>query len=827
MQTLLCLIMFTASVCASVAAPTISAEVKECFEWFGTLGYPDVKQAVFAEVWTGNWYQSGLQSPATVTLLGFVTAKNGGHFDVVGVDLVQRELSTNDKPAKPEERIGYEPRPFTEYARQQLNALRQPPKGNGNRFGAKLGLKSEAFFLAYVCWRKGEQELAQSLFDETRKIAPISSGGNGKSDIMKVSIEKEFAYYAMWDAVLQCGGGRLGVDEWAHSGKLVPRTELLLLFQNVVKHFPLSEHIGRAKKTIAVLERMIAEDKVHPVITDVAFAKLPADEQVRELIFRLRDQNGHQWDQPGGCDILDMRDAETSAAHRLVKSGYDAVPQLIDALTDERFSRSVRFGRDFHFSHTVLTIGDCAQQILNRISGRSFNAPRRTSGLMSRDEEIAAKQKVASDWWAEFKAKGERQTLVDAIASGTEDPWPLIPKLKAKYPEAVADAVLTGAAKAKEHWLVHRFVDFVGDIKTDAARDYLIRQLDGGQTIPIRLAAARQLWNRDHPSVVEHVINIWQNLPETANRSPDDGSEPTIEFLCKCGRTAAIEALATDIDQRSGYQRFLVVERLGELLAAKGGGHSFYEMAARKPEPSAKSDVIALLARRLEDTDVEEGLGGGRGDFQFTNPRICDFAMWAMHQVEPDVYAFSNKATRGKRDEERITAANVWRKMNAKPMLPVPTVTLPVLKESESLRITSIAFKPVERNKEVSEVFAKLKGTFFTPKTISTVLLWFARNEVKDVRGLSIEATHEGDLRGVALDIKITPGDYPPAENRVWATHYNVCANDNSMGISGGRAAASDLEKDDAWRRFEDDVEKALKAPSNVPWVITAGLTGR
>ena len=30
-----------------------------------------------------------------------------------------------------------------------------------------------------------------------------------------------------------------------------------------------------------------------------------------------------------------------------------------------------------------------------------------------------------------------------------------------------------------------------------------------------------------------------------------------------------------------------------------------------------------------------------------------------------------------KRDDERITASNVWRKANSQPLLPVPTVTLP------------------------------------------------------------------------------------------------------------------------------------------------------
>ena len=43
-----------------VAAPVpaadavISAEARKCFDWFASLGFPEVKEAMFAEVWTGD-----------------------------------------------------------------------------------------------------------------------------------------------------------------------------------------------------------------------------------------------------------------------------------------------------------------------------------------------------------------------------------------------------------------------------------------------------------------------------------------------------------------------------------------------------------------------------------------------------------------------------------------------------------------------------------------------------------------------------------------------------------------------------------------------------
>ena len=78
------------------------------------------------------------------------------------------------------------------------------------------------------------------------------------------------------------------------------------------------------------------------------FDKLSKKEQIAELIFQLRDQNGHQFTYPGGChivdDILDVEEKQkiaSSPAHRLVMIGSDAIPQLIEVLEDDRLTRSL------------------------------------------------------------------------------------------------------------------------------------------------------------------------------------------------------------------------------------------------------------------------------------------------------------------------------------------------------------------------------------------------------------------------------------------------------------------------------------------------------
>ena len=136
------------------------------------------------------------------------------------------------------------------------------------------------------------------------------------------------------------------------------------------------------------------------------------------------------------------RIATNTPAHQLVNIGYPAVPQLIAALDNPAFTRSVGYHRNFYFSHTVLTVGDCAAFILNRIAGKAFYTPQSTSSYLSKDGNVAQVRKDAQAWWAEFQQKGEKQTLVDATAAGDPAQAQLLCQ---RYPEAAAGCGHQGA----------------------------------------------------------------------------------------------------------------------------------------------------------------------------------------------------------------------------------------------------------------------------------------------------------------------------------------------------------------------------------------------
>ena len=224
-------------------------------------------------------------------------------------------------------------------------------------------MRTETFVLAWACWRHGLNELAAGLFDEAART-PTGYGYNPDAPPKDPLIDLVAADLAHTEMSRACAGVRRG-------GYAAP--ELLKHFEHITRHYPASGHFKDAKAAAAVLRRMIQEDAEHAKAAR-PFAKLRKQEQIAELIFQLREQNGHQFTQPGACDIFDrIAGKKDTPAHKLVKFGYDAVPQLIEHLDDARFTRSVGFHRDFYFSHHVLRVSDCALEILEHIASRGFS----------------------------------------------------------------------------------------------------------------------------------------------------------------------------------------------------------------------------------------------------------------------------------------------------------------------------------------------------------------------------------------------------------------------------------------------------------------------
>lgn len=823
MKKTLRLILILAACLPATVSAQLPDEALKCFQWFSTLGYPDVKEAWWAEFWIGT--QPSGDEKVEPWARGFVTKETETAFTFVKPDLTSAMVQKS-KPGTPvDERVECVQRPFHEVIGHQLDLLQHPPKGTSHRFGARLSQKAETFFLAYVCWQRGEENLAVQLYqaarlyDQQTEKLPSSESTNRKSISMQEELEIDLGHAAMWDAVLRCGG-------WGSSEEREPRTALLEAFRRIVRHFPHSEHVERARQTAAMLERMVMEDEQHPMLAQEQIDQLPLDKRIAELVWMLRDQNGYQQSQPGTCNVFETMSEDESPAHQLLSIGYPAAPALIEALTDGRFSRSVGFHRDFYFSHIILTIGDCTQQILSRMSGQTFYSQESTSGYMSNEHKMQDVQKAARRWWDEYQKKGKKQMLVDSIADGKTAPGPLVVQLQAEAPDAVEEAVLRGTQKADSDWLLRQFIQQLGSLKSPAVTRELLKLMKQNEHLPVRLDAAGHLLKQGHPEALPGLLHELESLHPTAGSYLINGFTDMLELLIASGDDRVMHKLSDQWDKRPVDQRLLIVSEMGQGLGRNAIQYpSFFK--PRPFSPKAKDEAITLLVHALEDLEACDGMSGNIGEFIYSTPRVCDFALWALHEIDGGQYAFSTQADRPQRDRERITAANVWRTRQQQPPLPMPPPPGPPLTEKDALKIVEIQISPAKGFQDTPLAIRalKLRGGFFGPNTISELMISFAKEPPSGTCGLSIEAMRPSDLTGVTLYVHIVAGDYPKKENWAWRILQMGQAGSQSLGAENildiSLSTATDATE---WKSYKDEITEGLKSSPTTAFSFYSSL---
>lgn len=703
------LLAFVASPGSGLAAaePNPAAkERSEDFAWFSGLGYPDVKDFPLVRVATGLWSKSGDEPPKNRYVHGFLLGQGGDKFTVMYLDLATDTLTKSAPEAKEHERVGYELKSLPEFAAEYLQELGEranaKPGEWPRRFGETIAQRAEIFVLAWGCSRQGHDDAAADLYFQVARM-PSHRGSDQPRLTLRQEIAGELAHAEMWRTVLQCGD------------TAVSRPQLLEAFERIVKNFPDSEHVKQAKENAKLLRQMIGEDREHAENRKAGkpFAELSSKEQIAELIFQLRDQNGHQWSQPGSCDVFVTDGKEDSPAHQLVKIGYDAVPQLIEALTDTRFSRSVGFHRDFYFSHTVLCVGDCAEQILSQIAGRSFYNAVSTSGYMHQDQQAAATKAAASAWYAELQAKGEKQLLLDETATGDDRAVYQAARLTDKYPDDALPALIAGARKSKEPWTRARLVALAGATKGDAPITFLLDELKNGPTRDCRLAAAVALHGRGRPEAVTAMIVEW-------NRPRDDeedrfGRDDLVGFLAGCNEIEAVDALGRGLADRPVDVRVEVVSVFGRdgnlsLSHFGGAGLSPGKAPNEKNRPGLRAAVLKLLLAALDDTEERYGMSGNWNGKDFSDPRVCDVAGHVLSNLDEKCYAFDLSASLAHRDRDRLLLKNVLRKEQGLPELPLPEsrVVTPVADEKVAPLLTQLEAADESNQESVEREIYKL-----------------------------------------------------------------------------------------------------------------------
>jgi hypothetical protein len=478
------------------------------FRWFGTLGYPDVAKAKLAMVTKGQRVPNGATAPHTNCELGFLLSEEGNRFTVLSLTLQTMQYTKAPEPPKGEHHqlagdgAWFEPIDLVKVATATLSESRSADQLSEINQVARLFFRSHTpeslrlFILAWACSRQGHEELAQSLFDRAKQIPEHGPAQRGPKRQLIERVKEELATIEMWEAMI------------AFSDPTVSRQALLDHLIEIMKRFPESPYIDRARETANLLTMMIAEERDHAAIKpdDPAWDKLEAKEQIAELIFQLRDQNSYQILTDGPISIFFGSRDHQAPAELLAAFGPQAVPQLLDALSDPRPCRSVGAARTFCFSHHVVTVGECACEILERVASRSFYNRKSSSGYMSSDGQTQAVEAAARQWYADFLAKGEKQTLVDATVAGDRNSPPQATVLVKKYPDAALPALIAGARAAREQHVRAGLVHLIGGLPDEESQAFVLAELKASPFVSCRLLAAQILHRQGRPEAVPAMI---------------------------------------------------------------------------------------------------------------------------------------------------------------------------------------------------------------------------------------------------------------------------------------------------------------------------------
>ncbi len=666
----LCLCAFAGT---SGNAVTFTKADEEALAWLDTIGLPDIKGAPYVRAVTSLTSKHGDEPAQHQFVDGFLLKDDGREFRIFVPEarsgsypaIESRDsqcpliLSFVKSPPGPseEEPVSYEMRDLAHDATELVESVRKPVDPSAlSDMGRGVSTPARALVFAWCCRQNGLDQIAQELVQHFSGTLRNFSENN-KS--LREYLENELSTSYLWQATLDFGNTK------------IPRKQLLATFASLEKRFPNSRHQERIREANEILQQMVAEDSAHQQKDS---SSLSADERTAELIFQLRDQHGEQVSEPGACDIffLDAYKPSNSPASQLVKIGYEAVPQLIAALRDERFTRAVECHRGFYFSHHVLRVRDCALLVLERIADRSFHQPRPASGEWKKGDEIAETVQSAQTWWNEFQKKGEKQFLIEAVRSGDNNSPSQAEKLLKKYPDAALAAIQEGTQSAKD-WTRERLVDVAAKIDADSAVEFLRGEMKAGACLQSRLAAARALFQHGHDEAISAMVTEWQkDLPTLREDKSAEYIQAlnTIGFLARSGKIEAVEGLKKNLDKQPVDLRMAVVRAFAHDARATESSSSAPET---RSDPKFERAVEDFLVSMLDDSEARYGQSGSWDEAHYADPRICDMAAFFLSRRWPQKYSFNWSTISTECDPQIIKLKNSWRTERGLADLPSPS----------------------------------------------------------------------------------------------------------------------------------------------------------
>ncbi|HCO24278.1 MAG: hypothetical protein CME31_03825 [Gimesia sp.] len=345
------------------AERSISTHSRALFDWFDTLGVPDLDGRKYLQIYLGHYNALPDNQLKPHYTYVFLLESTETEKKVFTLGMRTSTYSREETNMFSGESYRYKEFDLRADVIERLKELRSnhPQTGYLRKFDSRTGDPVALFILARGCYGSGFNQQAEDLIRYLSEMPDFRTGKPVGKEGLKKSLSEDMALSFMRST------------RQAFSDSKVGREVLLKQFLDIAKHYPESTGAVEARKSADILSRMIREDESHSPEPIRSWEKMTPREQVKELIYQLRDQNGESsssiFTDPRDGGILHQKGPEKgSPATQLVKMGEVALEQLIEAVDDDSFTRCAD-------SHHVIRVGDCCQTIIDRIqpTGRRFD----------------------------------------------------------------------------------------------------------------------------------------------------------------------------------------------------------------------------------------------------------------------------------------------------------------------------------------------------------------------------------------------------------------------------------------------------------------------
>ena len=315
---------------------------------------------------------------------------------------------------------------------------------------------------------------------------------------------------------------------------------------------------------------------------------------VESLIDDLTDYYGYT----NSFEPLDAKQRGEAAYRKIVELGFDAVPALLDAMKDERLTRSHHahsmlggpFGPHFIYRHT--DVGHLVGEILNDLSGRELAEK---AGPQRVDE------KKARAWWAKAREAGEEKWLVAHLSAeqewgfGTPSPnTVLFRAVGTKYPTRLGEfyrTVLREPAGKRSDALAGHVA------ASRLPRETKLELLEEGaahELLVHRVPALRALAELNPEPFRKHLIaSLKRVAPDAEDHYPWTPEVHLAGLVLRTNDPGCWEALADTARRVSLSVRWQIIEQMGYAVTPA-------------QDTKARREQIRFLMKFLDDETSEK-----------------------------------------------------------------------------------------------------------------------------------------------------------------------------------------------------------------------------